>query len=263
MPDKKREENFTKLFLDHYSHLTGKQYEIDCSPEDRNDISGTYDFLCKNKSSENDYLAVEEKSLRKSKENARDSNEICEIKKKTNTILDKKGIFYNKKYVFCLGFRRAPKDNEKDKYAEKIAELVEKTISDYRDTNASNKVIFSKIEGYDCLKEISLSTHNKGQKIEFMAYAESDFGGDISSEVSSELKRIIDNSNSKLEIPKNEGKKTILLVALAYASAVDDYVRDAIQCIGEEKHRYIDEIFFIRGKNFEEGFDIIKIKGGN
>jgi hypothetical protein len=262
MPDKKREEFFTELFLKYYNSRSGKQYIIDCSPEDRDDITGTYDFLCKEKNSKSEYLAIEEKSLNKSTENVRDNEEIRKIVTEVNRILDKKGLFYNKKYLFHLRFRNAPKAIERDKYAQKIADLVEQKTNEDIDADIHNQVALN-IQGYDSIKRFNLVNTQKTQKVVFVSSPESNLSKDVQADAFEALSKIIDNSNSKLKMPKGEGKRTILLITNDWNNFIlaDEHnIRDALKLLGEQTHEYIDEIFFVNKRSFEDGFDIHKVK---
>lgn len=262
MPDKEREKNFTELFLGHYNSLIGKQYMIDCSPEDRNDIPGTYDFLCKDKSLKGVDLAIEEKSLNKSTENVRDNEEIRKIVTEVNRILDKKGLFYNKKYLFDLGFGNAPKAIERDKYAQKIADLVEQKINEDIDADVHNQVALN-IQGYDSIKRFNLVNTQKTQKVVFAFSPESNLSKDVQADAFESLSKIIDNSNSKLKMPKGEGKRTILLITNDWNNFIlaDEHnIKDALQFLEQQRHEYIDEIFFINKRSFENRFDIHNVK---
>lgn len=262
MPDKEREKFFTNLFLEHYNTVNGKHYEIGCSPEDKDDITGTYDFLCKDKGLQGVDLAIEEKSLNKSTENVRDNEEIRKIVTEVNRILHKKGLFYNEKYLFDLGFGNAPKAIEREKYAQKIADLVEQKMNEDINADIHNQVALN-IQGCDSIKRFNLVNTQKTQKVVFAFSPESNLSKDVQADAFEALSKIIDNSNSKLKIPKGEGKQTVLLITSDWNNfiLVDEHnIIDALQFLEEQRHKYIDEIFFVNKRSFENRFDIHKVK---
>jgi len=262
MPDKRREEFFTKLFLDDYNLHTGKQYEIVCSPEDDNKVSGTYDFLCKNKNSTNDYISIEEKSLNKSTENVRDNEEIRKIITEVNKMLDKRGLFYNKKYLFQLKFDKAPKSSEKNKYIQKITGLVEQKLSEDINADIQNQVAID-IQGYDCIKKFNIISTQRSKRVVFTFGPESNLSTDVQADTFYALSKIIVNSNLKLKRPKDEGKRTTLLITSDWNNFIlaDEHnIMDALQLIKQQDHENIDEIFYINKRSFEDTFDIHKVK---
>jgi len=263
MPDKKREEFFTNLFLQYYNAITGKQYVKVGSPEDRRDnITGTYEFLCKETNSKSDYLAIEEKSLNKSKENVRDNKEIREIKSGVERILEDKHILVNKEYRFLLEFKNVPGKNERDRYVSKIAESIEKAMARHKGCDICDPVTLN-IGGYDCIKEFRLISVLEGKGIVLGSSAESSESTDVEADTSERMAKIFENSNKKLDLPTREGKKTILLITNDWDNFVgaDQYnVVDAMEHIDRRNHEHIDEIFFINKRNLEDGYDIHKVK---
>lgn len=210
MPDKEIEEVFLQKFLRHYNSLIGKQYIKDCRPEERKDVAGTYDFLCKDKNSTGDYLAVEEKNLNKSSENARDREEILKFVTEVKRIINEKGVLHDNpySYTFYLDFEKAPKINEKTKYIQKIAEIVEQAINENKDADGCNGVTFN-LEGYKCIKRFSLIglRRSKTGEVFFPFHAVSHASRDLSDDMFNALSKIIENSNSQLETPKEEGEE--------------------------------------------------------
>jgi hypothetical protein len=263
MPDKEIEEFFLQQFLKHYTSVVGKQYIEDCRPEEREDVAGNYDFLCKDEGLKGVDLAVEEKTLRKSKENVRDSKEIREMIDEVNKILDEKHLPYNgRKYIFYLDFKNAPKINERARYVQKIVESAEQAINENKDTGICKESSFD-IQGYDCIKRFCLSGayKDKNPKSIFPFHTESNFSWDLSRDTLKALLQIIDYGNSQLKIPREEGKKTALLIII-YWPLVDDKqeIRNAMKCIHPTNHEHIDEIFSLSRRGFEDEYDIHKIK---
>ncbi len=263
MPDKKREEFFIKLFLEDYNSHTGKHYTVVARPDDEREVTGTYDFLCKDNNSTGDYLAVEEKSLNKCTENVRDNKEIQQIVCEVKRILDEKGILCNDKgYRFFLELKNAPPTNERRRYAQKIAECVEQTVESKIAKDIQGEVTFN-VEGYDCIKRFRLMRVNESRKVEFYFAPESNESRDLLDDTFNAVARILENSNSKLKIPKEEGKRVILLITNDWNNfvAVDERnIREAMESIEEQWHKDIDEIFFINKRSLEPGYAISKIK---
>ena len=262
MPDKKREEFFINLFLEDYNLRTGKRYITVGSPEDDKELTGSYDSLCEDKNSTGDYLAVEEKSLNKSTENVRDNVEIGEIVAEVNRVLNEKRLFYNKEYLFNLEFRNAPRSRERDKYAQKIAELVEEAINQNKDADIHNQVIFN-VKGYDSIKKFSLFKTHKSQKVIFGFSPESNFSKDLFADTFSTLSKIIENADSQLRIPKREGKKTILLITNDWNNFIivdERNIKEAMDALDEHSHKHINEIFFINKRSLQPGYAISQVK---
>jgi len=262
MPDKEREEKSLRLFLEYYNSVTGKRYLRDCRPEERNDIVGNYDFLCKDEGLKGVDLAIEEKSLNKSTENVRDNEAIRKIVTELNRILHKKGLFYSKKYLFDLEFENAPKSSERDKYAQKVADLVEQKINEDIDADIHNQVALN-IQGYDSIKKFNLVNTQKTQRVVFVFRPESNLSKDVQTDAFKALSKIVNKSNSKLKIPKGEGKKTILLITNDWNNFIlaDEHnIRDGLELLEEQRYAHIDEIFFVNKRSFEDSFDIHKVK---
>ncbi len=259
MPDKKREEFFTNLFLEHYNTVNGKQYEIECSPEDTDDITGTYDFLCKEKNSTGDYLAVEEKSLRKSTENVRENVQVAEIVTEVHRILSEKGLLYNKEYLFHLEFKNAPAPRKRKKYAEKIAEVVEEAINQNRNADVRREVVLN-ADGCDSIKRFTLLETNKKPKVAFGFAPESNVSWDVQADAFQSVWKTIRDSNHKLQAPKQEGNKMILLITNYFIVVDEQNVQQAVECLEQQWHDNIDEIFFVNKRSFEPGYMIDKIK---
>jgi hypothetical protein len=263
MPDKEREEKSLGLFLEYYNSVTGKRYIKDCRPEERGDIVGNYDFLCKDEGLKGVDLAIEEKSLNKSTENVRDNKEISKIIAEVRRILNGKGIMCDdKEYRFLLEFKNVPSIEERDKYAQKIAGSVENTIADNRGFDICCQVTLD-TEGYDCIKRFRLIRARKGKGFFLFSCPESSESIAVEADTSDRMAKIFENSNRKLFLPKREGKKTILLITNDWNNFIlaDEHnIRDALELLGEQSHEYIDEIFFVNKRNFEDGFDIHKVK---
>ena len=71
---------------------------------------------------------------------------------------------------------------------------------------------------------------------------------------------IVQNSNIQLEAPRQEGKKTILIITNKFIIVDSDNVKEAVRCIEKVYHNNIDEIYFINKKSFEHGYNIDQIK---
>jgi len=259
MPDKKREEFFIDLYLRDYNSQTGKHYTIIARPEDDNSIPGTYDFLCEDKNSVGDYLAIEEKSLCKSTENVRDNVELAEIVSEVGRILVEKDRFYNKEYHFDLEFKTGPPLKERLEYANKIAEAVEEAIKRDMDPDMRNRLPL-KVEGCDLLKKFYLLKTHKRPKVTFTFAPESNVSWDVQAETFQATCEVVENSNIKLNLPKQEGKKTILVITNYFILVDEENVRDAVDCLDDRSHQNIDEIIFINKRSFEPGYAINKIK---
>ncbi len=262
MPDQKREEFFRDFFLDHYNTLTGKSYEFLRRPEEDNAVVEHYDFLCKEKHSENDYLAVEENRLVKSTENVRDNKEIQEIISGVKTILEDKHILISKEYRFLLEFKSVPGKKERDRYVQKIAKTIEKAIIENKGCDICEEVALN-MERYDCIKEFRLISAHEGKRIVLCSSEESSESTNVQSDASERLEEMFKDCNEKLGLPKREGKKTILLITNHWDDFVgaDQYnMVAAMQCVDLKNHEHIDEIFFINKRNLEDGHDIHKVK---
>jgi len=259
MPDKKREEFFINLFLEWYNLNTNKHYTIITRPDEENREKRTYDFLCKDTNSITDFLAVEEKSLNKSTENVRDNIETAEIVSEVNKILNQKGLFYNQEHHFYLEFRNAPKSKERIKYASKIAALVETVISMNKDTNIGKRHRL-KTDGCDLVKEFSLLETRKTPRVFFSYAPESNVSWDVQSDAFNATLEIVQNSNIQLEAPRQEGKRTILIITNKFIIVNSDNVEEAIRCIEKDYHKNIDEIYFINKNSFEHGYAIDQVK---
>jgi hypothetical protein len=262
MPDKEREELFIGLFLKDYNSRTGKDYAVVGRPEEEAGPTGTYDFLCQDTNSTGDYLAVEEKSLNKSTESVRDNKEIREIVTEVNRILEKKELFYSNEYFFHLEFKNAPSSRERQKYAGKIAEVVQRMIDEGSGVDCRGQVVV-KIEGCDCIKKFCLFSIAKSRKVIFGYAPEGNFSRDVQRDTFDAIARILENSDSKLKIPKEEKKKTILLITSDWNNFIlaDQHnVTHAIGSFDEQSHEHIDEIFFMSKRDFEDGYNVNKVK---
>jgi len=261
MPDKQREKFFVELFVDWYNSRTQKTYRFLTKPEEDEKIAGTYDFLYYDEQCKDEYLAIEEKSLNKSTENARDRKEIGEIVTEVNKILEKKGLFHHKKYFFHLEFKNAPRSTERDKYAHKIADVVEDTIGQDKDADYRNQVILD-VEGCDSIKKFCLLQTDKSRKVVFGFAPESSTSRDVQRDTFHAVAKILKNSDPKLKIPKKEEKKTILLITNDWNNFIladQQNVTDAVHSIEQRSHEHIDELFFINKKNLEEGYNMHKV----
>jgi hypothetical protein len=247
MPDEKREEFVTAIFLQHYNSITDKQYENLGRPEDVG-VSGTYEFLCKDKNSKSDYLAIEEKSLNTSTENVRDNVEIGKIVTEVHRILNKKGLSYNKGYYFGLEFRKAPQAKQRTAYARNIAKSAEEVIkkninADTRDRGALD------VEDCDLVKKLYLSGTDSDEGVYFLFDPESNFSVDVGTDAFNAVRPIIQKTNAKLRTPRQEEKKTILLISNMVSNFHVRHIKEAIKLLDEKKHSNIDEIYFINQRN--------------
>jgi len=262
MPDKKREEFFRDLFLDHYNTLTGKDYEFLRRPEEDKSVVEHYDFLCKERYSENDYLAIEENRLIKSTENMRDNKEIEEIKSGVERILEDKHILVNREYWFLLEFKNVPGKKERGRYVHMIAETIEKIIIENKGCDIWEEVTLNTV-GYECIKEFRLISVQAGKRIVLGSCPKSSEITHVQGNAVERLREIFKDCNKKLDLPKMEGKKTILLITNDWDEFVgaDEYnLSAAMQSINQECHEHIDEIFFINKRNLQNGYDIDKVK---
>jgi len=259
MPDKEREEFFINLFLEDYNTRAGKHYAVVGRPEEEAELTGTYDFLCEDSNSAGDYLAVEEKSLRKSTENVRENVEIAETVAEVNRVLSEKGLFWNKEYLFHLEFRNVPATRERTKYAEKIARVVEEAINKNKDADARQRVLLD-VDGCDSIKKFYLLGTHKRPKVTFGFAPESNVSWDVQADTFQAVCQILENSNRKLKAPKQEGKKTILLISNYFIIVDEQNVREATECMEEQCHQNIDEIFFVNKRSFEPGYAINRVK---
>jgi hypothetical protein len=262
MPDKKREEFFRDLFLDHYNSLTGKHYEFLRRPEEDKPVVEHYDFLCKERHLENDYLAIEENRLIKSTENVGDNKKIEEIKFGVERILKDKNILVDREYWFLLEFKNVPGKKERDRYVHKIAETIEKTIIENKGYNICERVILNTV-GYECIKEFRLISVQAGKRIVLASCPKSSEITHVEGNTIERLREIFKDCNKKLALPKMGGKKTILLITNDWDEFVgaDQYnISSAMQSLSREEHQHIEEIFYINKKNLTDGYDIHKVK---
>jgi hypothetical protein len=261
MPDKKIEEFFRDLFLDHYNTLTGKHYEFVRRPEEDRPVVEHYDFLYKERHSENDYLAVEEKTLRKSKKNVRDSEVILRLVNGVQQEIKEKGLLSDRDYIFYLDFDSAPKKNELDIYFQKIVDIVEQAIHETRNTDICKQIDFE-LKGYNCIKRFRLLSNHKSKRgnILFPFHSASNFSRDISGDTLNALSKILVEGDSQLKIPKKEGRKTILLIINCLVLGDEHTIREAMQSIPLELHENVDEIFLVSKKGFDGHYDIRQIK---
>jgi hypothetical protein len=116
-------------------------------------------------------------------------------------------------------------------------------------------------KGLPFIDEFSLYTLNEGEPNIIISWIALDNeSSDILPDVFTSLIHTLDDNNPKLGIPKNENKKTILLIVNSWI-LVDEYaILTAYKKLPPEKYSNMDEIFFINQNSFSEDYDILKIK---
>ena len=260
MPDKKIEEYFVHLFLKHYNSCTGKRYAVISRPEEDKSIAGTYDFLCKDMDSADDYLAVEETTLNESTESVRDNEVVLRLIDRVTREINEKGLLSDREYSFYVDLKSAPKKNELDRYVQKIAEIVEQAINNTKYKDINDPISFDPVD-LDCIKSLKLKNvrRSKTGRALFSFHTEKNIRLDLYDVVSNPLFEMLVTKDSKLKIPKSEGKKTILLIINCLHRGNEHMVQDAMQCFDSESHDYIDEVFLVTRKHGPNNYDVQKI----
>jgi len=248
MPDKKREEFATDVFLGEYHRRTGKHYRVVARPEEDEGLTGTYDFLCQDGNSKSDYLAIEEKSMHLSSSNVRDNNVIRQLLAKVKEQVAEKGIIGNKRYCFFPDFATTPKKKDRGKYVEKLVDIVERAIREHCHADV-RKPISLPVGGLDCLKSLRLisARENSGSSLNFPFHVQSNMSRNVPNDMLNALLGVVVSANSSLQIPKQEGAKTVLLVTDCLAFGDGQAFRQAMDSIPLELHECIDEAFVVGG----------------
>lgn len=261
MPDKKREEFVTNVFLGEYRRRTGKRYRVVGRPEEDEGLTGTYDFLCQEDNSKSDYLAIEEKSMHLSSINVRDNNVIRQLLAKVKEQVAEKGIIGNKRYCFFPDFTTTPKKKDRDKYVEKLAHVVERAILEHCQTDV-RKSISLPVGNLDCLKSLRLISvrENSRSSLDFPFHVHSNRSWNVSNDILNALLAVVVSGNSSLEIPKQEGAKTVLLVTDFLAFGDGQAFREAMDSIPSEFHECIDEAFVVGRNLSDDSCSLYRIK---
>lgn len=215
--------------------------------------------MCEDSNSAGEYLAVEEKSLNKSAENVRDTKGVEEIVSQIKAILEAKGLLENKTYFFHLEFSKAPRSTEKRMYAEKVAESVENALALDHDAT-TNHPISLELEGCNCVDEFGLYSVYRDQRVLFSFGVDSSFSKDLHADRVNALTRIVERGNSKLQIARDEGKRTTLLISNNFILFDGRSIREAMLDLEQKRHGHIEEIYFANKRSFEDRYDISQIK---
>jgi len=261
MPDKKREASVADLFLGEYHRGTGKHYRVIGRPEEEMRLAGTYDFLCQEDNSKASYLAIEEKSMHLSSINVRDNSVIRLLLARVTEKLVGRGIIGSRRYCFFPDFITAPKKKDRDKYVEKLVDVVQRAILKHCQTDV-RKAISLPVEDLDCLKSLRLISvrENSCGSLDFPFHVDSNRSWNVSNDILNALLAVVVSGNWSLEIPKQAGIKTVLLVTDFLAFGDGQAFREAMDSIPLELHECIDEAFVV-GRNLSKDscyFDRIK-----
>ncbi|KPL01117.1 MAG: hypothetical protein AMJ91_01550 [candidate division Zixibacteria bacterium SM23_73_3] len=261
MADKKREKFVTNLFLGEYRRGTGKHYRVVGRPEEDKGLTGTYDFLCQEDNSKSSYLAIEEKSMHLFSINVRDNKVIGLLLEQVREKVAQKGIVGNKRYCFFPDFTSTPKKKDRDKYVEKFADLVERAILEHCQTGV-RKSISLPAGDLDCLKSLRLISARESScsSLDFPFHVHSNRSWNVPNDILNALLAVVVSGNSSLEIPKQEGAKTVLLVTDFLAFGDGQAFQEAMDSIPPELHECIDEAFVVSRSLSNDSCSLYRIK---
>jgi hypothetical protein len=261
MPDKKREDFIVQKFLDLYNSECGTKYRIVDRPEEHPEMPGTYDFLCEDKEVTANQLAVEEKSLHKSSINVRDNKLVGQLLAEVEARVKVKGNLGGKQWWFYLDFVDPPKRKDRERYIQKLTDIVERTIQVNKEMPVLKPVNLDR-EGLDCIRSFNLvSTRDSSVgDLHFPFGVQSNESRDVSGDILNALAGIVIGANSSLEIPKREGAKTALVITDYLAFGDGQTFRQAIGSIPLEFHEHIDEAFVVNKNVFDDSYSSYRIK---
>jgi|GEM_PF-1312020 len=262
MPDKKREEFVTSLFLDEYHRHVGKRYKVVGRPEQDEALAGTYDFLCQEENSKSSsYLAIEEKSMHLSPVNVRDATVVGSLLEQVKQEVAGKRIIGDRRYYFFPDFTTAPKKKDKDKYVEKLAGVIERAVLDYSQVDVHSSITLS-VPDLDCLKSLRLMSARESScgSLELPFHVASNASWNVRDDILNALRAVVVSGNCSLEIPKQEGARTVLLVTDFLAFGDGPAFREAMDSIPPELHQSVDEAFVVGGNLSTDSCSLYRIK---
>jgi hypothetical protein len=261
MPDKNRENFIVQEFLDLYNSEYGTKYRVVDRPEDNLEMPGTYDFLCEDKEVTANRLAVEEKSLHKSSVNVRDNKLVGQLLSEVEARVKAKENLVGKQWWFYLGFANPPKGKDRERYIQKLTDIVERTIRENKETPVVKPINLVR-EGLDCIRSFKLVSARDSSvgDLHFPFNVKSNESRDVSRDILNSLAGIVIGANSSLEIPKREGAKTALVITDCLAFGDGQAFRQAMCSIPLELHEHIDEAFVVSKNVFDDSYSSYRIK---
>ncbi len=255
-------------FIVYYNKRNGMEYQFKCRPEDKTDpiskqINGTYDFLYQEQYGRDPSLAVELGGIYKSEADMRDSNIYANFVEELRRELSKE-FTPTKEYIFNIDFNRVPLRDESTECKARVTELLKWMTTAYENIDNPQRIVRT-LKLNDTLRvNCSLSVVDAAKPgILILSNTDGGYGIGIGTEIGNNaLRAVILDNNAKLAIPKEEGKKTILLAinsreghSFPEPNAMKLMVQE-----GPNVHKNIDEIYLLNRKIKGNDFDIDKIK---
>jgi len=266
--DKHNEEEFqANKFLEYYNRDTCLNYMIKCRPEDKadpvsNTVRGTYDFLLVERHGMGVDLAVEIGGIYICEKDVRNSSIHGKFLRELRFELSDE-LAPTQLYVFEADFDRVPsRRDERAMCKGTLKDLFKYMMSEitHTDHKTARKLQLGDTLRVDC----SLSRVDATKPgIWILSNRDGGYAQGIGTEVSNDaLLRVILDNNGKLAIPKEEGKKTILL-AVNSREGHSFPEPNAMKLMVQERptvHNNIDEIYLLNRKIRSDNFDVDKIK---
>jgi len=258
---KQEEQFFIDLFLNHYNKSNNTNFEVITRPESDQTVNGTYDYLCCDKDSTITSLAIELTGLHKSQSNVETNKNLEKLVKKFWQILRKENLIPTEKYLFRIEFKTFPKtDKDRDFYAFEIAKLVKQSLQQHKSGGISLPYRLP-TQSLSLVDEFYLYILTEGESNITLSWtAQDNESRDILPDVLTSLMHTLDDNNPKLGIPKNENKRTILLIINSWILADEYSILTSYEELAKEKSNNIDEIYFIKQKSFSEEYNFLKLK---
>lgn len=261
MPDKNRENFVVQQFLELYNSDRGTNYAVVARPEENPEMAGTYDFLCEDEEAPGNRLAIEEKSLHLSAINVRDNNMIWQLLAQVKRQVEEKGIIGDRRYLFFPDFRTTPKKKDMGKYVEKLTGIVERAIREHCHADVQRPISLA-VGDLECLTSLRLisARENSGSSLDFPFHVESNMSRNVPNDILNSLLYVVVRANSSLQVPKQEGATTVLLVTDYLAFGEARAFRQAMASIPLGLHEQIDKIFMVGGNVSNNPCSVYAIK---
>jgi len=269
MAIKFEEERFqVEEFIKYYNKCNGMEYRFKCRPEDKSNpiskqFNGTYDFLYEELYGRGLTLAIELGGIYKSEADMKYSDIYQKFIEELRHELAKE-LAPTMECMFNIDFNRVPLRHESAECKGKIARLLKDMSMAYDYKGNPQRIVRTLRLNGNLRIDCSILAVNPGKgKIIILSNRNGGYAEHISDELSNNsFLEVILGNDGKLEIPKKEGKGTVLLAVNA-REGHSFPEPSAMKLMVQQRpsvHSNIDQIYLLNRKINGNDFDVDKIK---
>lgn len=252
------------LFLGRYNKLNSSAYEVYARPEQDSELKkrvGPCDYLLRDNCKRLPELALEVTRLYKDRQNVAENSQLYKHDdKKRNFRLFLKSVLRPRPGLDIeqIRFNKLPAPKDYQVVADDIQKFID---NDSVNTRPHETIFRRKIEVRNSPVSYTIRINRMNPKESGFPHLTLDgnrFEGD--GQIANALQRVLEDNQSKLQMAKNAGKSTMLLIDNRYCYAEIDELKEHFCNMLSNIHNGVDTIYALDEMKLENGLLIEKLK---